>query len=66
MSSQTDHKQIDWRACCIVLANSHLQFVEFVMKACPNNAAIQELGETLKDNLSFVISQGAIEVAKDK
>jgi hypothetical protein len=59
-------EQIDWRACCIVLANSHLGFVEFVMKACPNNLAIQDLGIELRERLAHVIAQGSIEVAKQK
>lgn len=56
--------EIDWRACCVVLANSHLQFVEFVMRACPNHPAIQELGANLREGLADVIATGAIHGAK--
>ena len=56
--------EIDWRACCVVLANSHLQFVDFVMKACPNNMAIQDLGAELRERLADVIATGTIQGAK--
>lgn len=56
--------EIDWRACCVVLANSHLGFVEFVMKACPNNLAIQDVGAELRERLADVIAMGAIQGAK--
>lgn len=57
-------KETDWRAACIVLANSHLGFVRFVMAACPNNPQIQELGKELTERLADVLTHGAIEGAK--
>lgn len=56
--------EIDWRSCCMVLANSHLGFVDFVMKACPNNPAIQALGTDLRERLGDVIATGVINGAK--
>lgn len=57
-------RDIDWMAVCGTLAESHMQFVNFVRKVLPQNAAIQDIGANLQDEVAKLLSIIALEKGK--